>query len=73
MISNDIKLQIEKLFSQKRYEEVIKIVDQSFETKDIPPGLFSLLGTCKILKKNWLRGEINHAFISIIYALNRGK
>jgi protein O-GlcNAc transferase len=58
MISNDIKLQIEKLFSQKKYEEVIKIVDKSIETKDIPPGLFSLIGTCKILKKNRSEEEL---------------
>ena len=52
MISNEIKKQIEKLFSQKKYEEVLKIVDEFVEAKDIPPGLFYLLGTCKILKKN---------------------
>ena len=58
MISNDIKLRIEELFSQKKYEEVIKIVDKSIETKDIPQGLFSLLGTCKILKKNRSEEEL---------------
>jgi predicted O-linked N-acetylglucosamine transferase (SPINDLY family) len=58
MISNDIKLRIEELFSQKKYEEVVKIVDESIETKDIPPGLFSLIGTCKILKKNRSEEEL---------------
>ena len=58
MISDAIKKQIEKLFSQKKYEEVIKTVDEFIETKDIPPGLFSLLGTCKILKKNRSEGEL---------------
>ena len=51
MISNAIKEQIEKLFSEKKYQEVIEISDKFINQNERPPGLASVLGTCKFLKK----------------------
>ena len=52
MISSAIKQQIEKLFSEKKYQEVIEISDKFITAQERPPGLASLLGTCKFLKAN---------------------
>jgi len=52
MISSAIKQQIEKLFSEKKYQEVIEISDKFISENERPPGLSSILGTCKFLKNN---------------------
>ncbi len=52
MISAAIKQQIEKLFSEKKYQEVIDISNEFINEKERPPGLSSMLGTCEFLKKN---------------------
>ena len=51
MISLQIKQEIEKLFLEKKYEEVIKISDSFIPQKNRPSGLACLLGTCKFLLK----------------------
>lgn len=51
MISIVIKQKIEKLFSEKKYQELIDINDKFITKKDRPPGLACLIGTCKFLKK----------------------
>ena len=52
MISSAIKQQVEKLFSEKKYQEVIEISDKFISPNERPPGLSSILGTCKFLKEN---------------------
>ena len=52
MISESIKKKIETLFLEKKYEEVIKISEESIHIKERPPSLSNLIGICKIFKKD---------------------
>lgn len=61
MISSAIKQQIEKLFSEKKYQEVIEISDKFITAQERPPGLASLLGTCKFFKANRTEEDIKSA------------
>ena len=63
MISKQIKQEIEKLFSKKKYEEVIKISDSFILQKDRPPGLACLLGTCKFLLKEKKKEDLISALL----------
>ena len=55
MISVNIKQKIEKLFSEKKYQELIDINDKFISKKDRPPGLACLVGTCKFLIKKKIK------------------
>jgi len=52
MISDKLKKHIEHLFKKKEYDELIKVTDKYIKLNERPPGLASLIGTYKILKKS---------------------
>ena len=52
MLNDQLKRKIEKFFSEKKYEELIVLTDKYIQYNERPPGLASLIGTCKILKKS---------------------
>ena len=49
MVKDEIKRKIEKLFSEKKYREVIEVSENFIAKQDRPSGLACLLGTCKFL------------------------
>lgn len=51
MIKEEIKRKIEKLFSEKKYTEVIETSDKFITKQHRPSGLACLIGTCKFLLK----------------------
>ena len=58
MISDELKKHIEQLFQKKEYDELIKVTDKFIKLNERPPGLASLIGTCKILKKNRSKEDV---------------
>ena len=44
MVKDEIKRKIEKLFSEKKYREVIEVSDKFIAKQDRPSGLACLLG-----------------------------
>ena len=57
MISDEIKKKIEKLFSEKKYEELISVADQYIKKEERPPGLACIIGTCYFLKKKKIKND----------------
>ena len=41
---------LKKLFDQKKYSEIIEIIDNEIKEEDINSGLINLSGVCKILR-----------------------
>ncbi len=64
MISVEIKKKIEKLFSSKKYEELIGVADQFIKEDDRPPGLACMIGTCYFLKKKKTKNDL---FLALKY------
>ena len=58
MISDEKKIKIEKLFSEKKYEELISFVEKKVKENHRPPGLASLIGTCYFLKKKRVNSDL---------------
>ena len=52
------KIKIEKLFSEKKYEELISFVEKKVKENHRPPGLASLIGTCYFLKKKRVNSDL---------------
>ena len=44
------KVSIEKLFNQKKYDELINVIENKIEKKDKTSQLLNILGVCKLLK-----------------------
>ena len=51
MINDQLKYKIEKLFSEKKYDELIAITEKYIQYNERPAGLACLIGTSIILKK----------------------
>ena len=73
MISNFLKKDIEKKFAEKKYDQVIEISDKFISSKERPPGLSNLLGTCKILKNNRTEQDLISGLDYYIEAYKNGK
>jgi len=73
MISDELKSHIEQLFHKKKYEELIKVTDKFIKYNERPPGLASLIGTCKIQKKNRTKEDILSAIGYFEEAYLKGK
>ena len=73
MISDELKSHIEQLFHKKKYEELIKVTDKFIKHNERPPGLASLIGTCKIQKKNRTKEDILSAIGYFEEAYLKGK
>ena len=60
MISHEIKKKIERLFAEKKYQELIDVADKFIKPSERPPGLACMIGTCKVLKKKQLKTALMH-------------
>ena len=52
MINNEVKNQIEKLFAENKYDELIDVATKFIKPDERPPGLACWLGTSHYLRKN---------------------
>jgi|TARA_B110000037_G_scaffold139196_1_gene157434 predicted O-linked N-acetylglucosamine transferase (SPINDLY family) len=52
MINEFLKRELETLFIEKKYEEIIKISEEKLSLEEIPASLCNLIGICKIYKKD---------------------
>ena len=73
MIGDELKRHIEQLFKKKKYEELIKVTDKFIKSNERPPGLASLIGTCKILKKSRSKEDVLSALGYFEEAYLKGK
>ena len=55
------KANIGNLFTQKKYNEIINIIENKIEKKDLTSQLLNILGACKLFKK-----IINMRLVNII-------
>lgn len=58
MISSDVKQKIERLFSEKKYEELIAIASHNIKPEERPPGLACMIGTCYFLKNKRSKNDL---------------
>ena len=58
MSDKSFQKNIANLFSNKKYAEIISVIDETYRFKKKPPGLSNLSGICKILKQNSNQYEI---------------
>jgi protein O-GlcNAc transferase len=73
MIDEFTKRKIENLFSEKKYEELIKFSELSIEPSKRPSSLSNLIGVCKIFKKDRSKDDIHSALIYFEEAYLNGK
>ncbi|MDC1014666.1 hypothetical protein OAQ64_02995 [Candidatus Pelagibacter sp.] len=73
MLNDQLKRKIEKFFSEKKYEELIVLTDKYIQYNERPPGLASLIGTCKILKKSRSKEDVLSALGYFEEAYLKGK
>jgi len=58
MLSKIFSQNVKDLFVRKKYQEVIKKIEEFSSIKDRPAGLSNLIGVCKILKSDRNKNEI---------------
>ena len=58
MLSKIFSQNVKDLFVRKKYQEVIKKIEEFSSIKDRPAGLSNLIGVCKILKSERNKNEI---------------
>mgnify|MGYP001303119718 CR=1 FL=1 len=58
MLSKIFSQNIKELFVKKKYQEVIKKIEEFSSKKDRPAGLSNLIGVCKILKSDRNKNEV---------------
>lgn len=49
---NERNTDLQKLFSEKKYLEIIKLIENQNNQETLSAGLLNLLGACKILKSD---------------------
>ena len=72
MINDQLKYKIEKLFSEKKYEELIAITDKYIQYNERPAGLACLIGSCIILKKQKTDSDIVSALNYFEEGISKG-
>ena len=73
MFSEALKKELETLFIEKKYEEVIKISEKKLNQNEIPASLSNLIGVCKILKKERSLEDVSSALTYFEGAYIKGK
>ena len=58
------KISIEKLFNQKKYKEIINIVENKIDKKYVTSQILNILGVCKLLKGTVLKNDLVEAIKS---------
>jgi len=73
MFTEALRKELETLFIEKKYEEVIKISEKELTTQEIPASLSNLTGICKILKKKRTIEDVSSALSYFERAYLKGK
>ena len=73
MFTETLKKELETLFIEKKYEEVIKISEKKLNQNEIPASLSNLIGVCKILKKERSLEDVSSALTYFEGAYIKGK
>ena len=73
MFTEALRKELETLFIEKKYEEVIKISEKKLNQNEIPASLSNLIGVCKILKKERSLEDVSSALTYFEGAYIKGK
>ena len=73
MFTEALRKELETLFTEKKYEEVIKISEEKINQNEIPASLSNLIGVCKILKKERSLEDVSSALTYFEGAYIKGK
>ena len=73
MFTEALRKELETLFTEKKYEEVIKISEEKINQNGIPASLSNLIGVCKILKKERSLEDVSSALTYFEGAYIKGK
>ena len=73
MINNEVKNQIEKLFAENKYDELIDVATKFIKPDERPAGLACLMGTSKYLKKNKKKEDVISALGYFEEGYKKGK
>ena len=73
MFTEALRKELEILFTEKKYEEVIKISEEKINQNEIPASLSNLIGVCKILKKERSLEDVSSALTYFEGAYIKGK
>jgi len=73
MFTETLRKELETLFIEKQYEEVIKISEEKLNQNEIPASLSNLIGVCKILKKERSSEDVSSALTYFESAYIKGK
>ena len=57
---NERNTDLQKLFSEKKYLEIIKLIENQNKQETLSAGLLNLLGACKILKSDKSDEDLIH-------------
>ena len=73
MFTEALRKELETLFIEKKYEEVIKISEKKLDQNEIPASLSNLIGVCKMLKKERSLEDVSSALTYFEKAYIKGK
>jgi len=73
MLSKIFSQNIKDLFVRKKYQEVIKKIEEFSSIKERPAGLSNLIGVCKILKLDRTKNDIISALSDFEDSYNKAK
>ena len=73
MLSKIFSQNVKELFIKKKYQEVIKKIEEFSSLKDRPAGLSNLTGICKLLKSDRNKNEIISALSDFEDSYNKSK
>ena len=73
MFTEALRKELETLFIEKKYEEVIKISEKKLDQNEIPASLSNLIGVCKMLKKERSLEDVSSALTYFEGAYIKGK
>ena len=73
MFTEALRKELENLFIEKKYEEVIKISEKKLNQNEIPASLSNLIGVCKMLKKERSLEDVSSALTYFEGAYIKGK
>ena len=73
MFTEALRKELQTLFIEKKYEEVIKISEKKLNQNEIPASLSNLIGVCKMLKKERSLEDVSSALTYFEGAYIKGK
>ena len=73
MFTEALRKELETLFIEKKYEEIIKTSEEKLNQNEIPASLSNLIGVCKILKKERSLEDVLSALTYFEGAYIKGK